>query len=264
MNILLLNYRRPDLSARARTFIQHARPDTVLLACDGPAEGEHEIIAAVHQALAGDWGCPVARRYSAAHRGCKWGVVEGINWAFTLVPELIVLEDDIIPEPTFFPFASEMLDRYRTATRIFSVSGCRDPGEILPTSESYSFRRRPYIWGWATWHRAWQHYDPDSKAWPLFRDHPGFHPPAHSGEFRLNLDRVHAGQLDTWDYQWQFTHLQHDALGIFPRHNLIENDGFDLRATHTRCTLDRRPACSQPLAFPLVHPTTIMPEPSGR
>ncbi len=96
----------------------------------------------------------------------------GLDWVFDTVDEAIVLEDDCVPHLTFFRFCEELLEKYRHHERIMAISG--DNFQVDKTRNgngySYYFSRYNHVWGWASWRRAWSHYDRDLSLWPQVRD----------------------------------------------------------------------------------------------
>src|SRR5262249_50367867 len=154
------------------------------------------------------------------NQGCKVGVSSAINWAFEQVEEAIILEDDCLPHPSFFPYCLELLERYRDDERIMAITGNNFEPSPRPGGPSYEFSAFPFIWGWATWRRAWRHYDVDMKGWEELRsttwlaDWLGHADGAtYFGDV---FDRVAQGRIDTWDHQWAFACWAQHALAVVP------------------------------------------------
>ena len=159
--IVFIVFNRPELTRRVFASIREARPSKLLVVCDGPRSGrpdDREKVAAVRQVIANgvDWPCDVRREYSESNLGCRERVVSGLNWVFALVEEAIVLEDDCLPDASFFAFAEEMLARYRNDPRVLHIGGNNFTSDKYHLSHSYAFSRYGHIWGWATWRRAWE------------------------------------------------------------------------------------------------------------
>jgi len=239
--VAFLVFNRPDTTRRVFDAIAAARPQTLLVVADGPrahrageAERCREVRAIVDRV---DWPCEVVKHYADANLGCRHRVSSGIDWVFSQVEEAIILEDDCLPSPDFFPFCTALLERYRDDPRIMHVSGSNTlPGDHF-TGDSYYFSRYPQIWGWATWRRAWRHYDVRLASWPAIRESPGFH-----GIFSDDLERryflehfedFHANAPNTWDVQWTYACWCQSGLSVTPAVNLISNIGFGAEATHT-------------------------------
>jgi hypothetical protein len=184
-----------------------------------------------------DWPCEVLTNFSDHNLGCRRRVSSGIDWVFSLVEEAIFLEDDCLPDPTFFPFCQEMLERYRTDSRVMHIGGTNFQGASRVSEESYYFSRHVHVWGWASWRRAWRHYDVDMRAWKWARATGRvadiLSTPMERRAFTSLFDRVARGQIDTWDTQWTLACRANHALSIVPSRNLISNIGFRGDATHT-------------------------------
>ena len=187
--------------------------------------------------------------YSEANLGCGERISSGLDWVFESVAEAIVLEDDCLPDPSFFRFCEELLDRYRGEERIMHISGDnfqsvgRTGGTVgcllqlagRRRSPSYYFSRYAHVWGWASWRRAWNHYDFEmSRLAGRRRLRPRqFDDPAEREFWRRTWDEVARGEIDTWDYQWAFACLRRGALSAMPRGNLVSNIGFGEGAHHS-------------------------------
>jgi hypothetical protein len=268
--ILFLVFNRPSTTKQVFEAIRAARPPRLYVAADGPRAdriGEAELCAQVRDiATAVDWPCEVKTLFRATNLGCKMGVATGIDWFFEHEPEGIILEDDVLPLPSFFPYCEELLERYRDDDSVWMVSGSNlIPGQI-PLEESYFFSKNALIWGWASWRRAWQHYDVRMQAWPKLKEEgwlqsvfPG--QPLLQSHWTYLFDELYSGKRDTWDYQCAYTCWCTNSVTITPAENLTENLGFGEAATHTS---SQKPnfllqAIPADLSFPLIHPTSHLP-----
>jgi hypothetical protein len=209
-----------------------------------------------------DWDCEVITNFAERNMGCKLRVSSGINWIFEQVEEAIILEDDCLPDPSFFRFCDEMLERYRDNHRVSLVSGGNLQFGQSRGTGSYYFSKYTHIWGWASWRRAWKHYDRDLTLWPAFRDQglveQLFETPGEQAYWRNSFQWVHEGTLDTWDVSWTFTALTHGLLQIVPNVNLISNIGFGANATHTHVVGVHANLPTQAIEFPLRHPSFVL------
>jgi hypothetical protein len=191
-------------------------------------------------------------------------VSSGIDWVFEQVEEVIILEDDCLPNPTFFRFCQELLEMYRNDQRIGMISGDNLQFGRLQNDESYYFTKYVHIWGWATWRDRWQKsYDVSLRKWPLIRDQ-GRIPDIVTGRTQASywasiFDKVHKNQIDTWDYQWVFANWVEGRINAAPNINLISNIGFDRDdATHTTGSGDESNLPIFNMQFPLKHPAFVL------
>lgn len=261
--VALIAFNRPDTTGRVFARIREARPSRLFVALDGPRAdrpGEAELCAEVRRIVSEvDWPCEVERSYSDTNLGCCHRPASAIEWVFSRTEEAIFLEDDILPEPTFFRYCDELLERYRDEPRVLSISGYNAFGESAGTTESYWFSAYPRSWGWASWRRAWNGFDLQMRGWPAFRASAAWR--ALSAEAREVyepwMQSVYAGQPNIWDAQWLLLAWQTAGVTAIPRRNLIENLGFGAGSTNTPNVPLLYPSRAWPMEFPLRHPTAV-------
>lgn len=261
--VAFIIFNRPDTTERVFAEIAKARPSKLLVVADGPREnraGEAEKCAASRAIIDRvDWDCEVLTNYSDRNLGCKLRVSSGIDWVFEQVEEAIILEDDCVPDPTFFRYCQELLDHYRHDQRIGLISGDNFQFGRRRNDDSYYFSKYVHIWGWATWRARWAgSYDVAMAKWPRIRDE-GWLMDIVGNEreavFWHNIfERVYRGEIDTWDYQWVFANWVEGRSTVLPATNLITNIGFDANATHTTGDSELANLPSHALTFPLKHP----------
>jgi hypothetical protein len=231
--VAFLIFNRPDTTEQVFEAIRRARPEMLLVVADGPRadrSGEAAQCAAVRAVIERvDWPCTVLKNYSDVNLGCKQRVASGLDWVFREVEEAIILEDDCLPHPDFFPFCELMLDRYRNDERVMMIGGTNYLLDRLEIPESYCFSRFFAIWGWASWRRAWAIYDITMTDWPRLKAEGQLSSLYLQWFMRRHLtksfDATHAGRVNTWDTQWFYSCLFNSGLSIVPRRNLISNIG---------------------------------------
>ena len=164
----------------------------------------------------------------------------GFGEVFEHEEAALILEDDCLPLNGFFEYCKTMLEYYKDAPQIMMVNGSNlVPRKNYEIKEDYTFSANSWVWGWATWKRAWKLYDPEIKNWPYVKKNKVLNGIYNSKyrfkkEISKGLDLVYKHKLDTWDYQWQFAIWINYGLCIVPRYNYVENLGFDIKeATHT-------------------------------
>ncbi len=261
--IAFIVFNRPDVTATVFEAIRKARPTTLLLIADGPRahkQGEVEKCEAVRRIVMNiDWECDVRTRFQESNLGCKRNVSSGISWVFEQVESAIILEDDCLPQPSFFRFCDELLERYKDDERIMQISGTNLQFGRMRGDASYYFSKYNSIWGWATWRRAWQKYDVDMKTFPDFmrlgqlqnilRD------PQIQKKWQTDFQAMFEQKIDTWDYQWVYTMWSQRGMAVVPNTNLVTNLGFGADATHTTNADSLLNSMqSNEIDFPLRHP----------
>jgi hypothetical protein len=264
--VLFLIFNRPETTQRVFEVIRIAQPKKLYVVADGPRDDRQEekslcintrkIIEQV------DWDCEVFTNYSDSNLGCKRRVSSGIDWFFEHEEQGIILEDDCLPDITFFRFCDEMLERYKDNDRIGMISGNNFQFGKVKNDSSYYFSKYSHIWGWATWRRAWKKYDASLTNWPNDKDklNTVFLSIKDRIYWTSVFNDVYNNKIDTWDYQWTYTCFFSESLSIMPEHNLISNIGSDpLTSTHTKRKTKFDTMPTHPLSFPLKHPTEIKP-----
>lgn len=240
--ILFLIFNRPDTTEKVFEIIKKIKPKKLFVSADGSRphkSGEKEKCEETRKIIGRvDWDCEVYTNFSEENLGCKKGVVKGINWFFENVEEGIIIEDDCILDETFFTFAQELLERYRNEERIMHIGAANFQDGIKRGDASYYFSKFCHVWGWATWRRAWKHYDVTIKSFEEFKSKnkiADILPDKKMQEHWLKLFRtVYNNTLDTWDFQWVYTVWEQKGMSIIPEVNLVSNIGFGEEATHTR------------------------------
>lgn len=240
--VVLIIFNRPEVTARVFARIRDSRPADLLVIGDAARPerpGEAERVARTRrEVLDGvDWPCRVQTNFAQENLGCRRRVASGLDWAFERVPEAIILEDDCLPDPSFFPFCSRLLARHRDDPEVLHINGTNLAPGALAGGATHRFSRHAWMWGWAAWARAWQHYDSDMSGWDrnLAAVRRTFATAWEASYWLSTWDRARRDprQGDTWDFQWQFSVRAADGFSLMPARNLVKNLGFGPEATHT-------------------------------
>jgi hypothetical protein len=239
--VLFLVFNRLDTTQRVFEAIRAARPPRLYVAADGARKNKQGEAARVqevrdHILQRIDWPCEVKTLLREENLGCKLAVGGGIGWFFEHEAEGIILEDDCLPAPDFFPFCETLLARYRDDASVAGITGDFKAVDLGKAADHYGTVRFPLIWGWASWRRAWQGYDRTLSEWtgelsslPALLNMPR----GTQRYFTMEFDRTKAGELNTWDYQFTFLVLKNGRSFLHPHVNLISNLGFTGLATNT-------------------------------
>lgn len=239
--ILFIIFNRPDTTEKVFEAIRNAKPKRLFVAADGPREnknGEKERCEETRKIIRLiDWPCEIKTLFRDKNLGCGKAVSGAIDWFFENVEEGIILEDDCLPDITFFQYCAELLEKYRLNEKIFMIAGGNFlPKSLRPSKGNYYFSKVPHIWGWATWKRAWKKYDFKMQDLPSFKKDgviKKIWSDKNTQEYFLErFTEVYNNQIDTWDYQWNYCIWKNDGLSIAPNFNLVSNIGFG-SGTHT-------------------------------
>lgn len=208
-----------------------------------------------------DWPCKVRTVYAEKNLGCGLRISSGLDEVFADEEESIIIEDDCLPELTFFRFCDELLQYHRDNEQIAAVSGDNFQKGAVRTSNSYYYSRYPHCWGWATWRRAWKSYDHSMREWPSANSSGWLktviQDPREQRYWTSAFDRTYRDKIDTWDYRWTLACWRMERLTVLPNTNLVANIGFAGEGTHTRGSHPSANLQTFPMCFPLKHPRLI-------
>ena len=271
--VLLLFFTRSDTFQQVFDAVRQSRPSKLLLYQDGPRGERDKVgIEACRQIVSDehiDWECEVHRNYLDHNQGCDPSGFLSHQWAFSLADKVIVLEDDVVPSQSFFPFCKEMLDRYEYDERISMIAGFNIDEVSADCDNSYFFTTAFSIWGWASWRRVAKRWDP---SYGFIRNPEAMQKLERVAKERklrkdmLQMFRDHSqsGKAYFETIYWSDM-LLHDCLAIMPSKNQINNIGLMADSTHFSAELKTTPhrirrlftMKRHELTFPLKHPDLV-------
>ncbi len=242
--VLLIIYNRSNSLRRVIQKLRDQKIEKIYIAADGPnreKEGDVEKVLQARKVLEEiDWDCKVYKLYREINIGCKQGVAEGLNWFFENEECGIILEDDCLPNESFWLFCNELLEKYKDNYNVMTISGTNSQDGVLRGEATYYFSRYNHVWGWATWRRAWINYNGNLAGWKEYRKSASwkelFKDPIERNYWEDIFDEISYGKKkwDAWDYPWTFSIWKINGINIMPNYNLVSNIGFGLDATHTK------------------------------
>lgn len=266
--ILFIVFNRPNETLQVFNAIKDKRPSKLYIAADGPRkekDGEDIKCEQVRNIFTQiDWDCKVIKLYREINLGCGLAVSSAITWFFEQEEMGIILEDDCLPNLSFFDYCDQLLNKYKDDKRIMHISGFS--GGIESSNKySYHFSVFPRIWGWASWKRAWDLYDFKMKEYAEFESSAGLDKSINNWFtkvfWKLNFVGIISQRIDTWDFQWVYALLSNNGLSINPNTNLIRNIGFSGDATHTVNSNNEFALLkSKSIELVLLHPLFVFPD----
>ena len=261
--VLIIVYNRPQITEKQLMALKKIKPVNLYVFCDGPkSQSELKPILETRKLFNKlGWDCDVKTNFQQKNLGCKLGVITAINWFFKNVSEGIILEDDCIPDASFFDFLSSLLKKYRNDKKISMISGS-NLGFKNKNNDSYFYSRYSIVWGWATWANRWNSY----RKILLKNENEVFSKKnidvckklGISNKFINNTIKSFQGRIDTWDYLWTYTNLINDRLSIIPSKNLIKNIGFGKQATHTKIITSLSELRRESTSKKIIHPQELV------
>lgn len=262
--ILFLVFNRPETTSIVFNEIKKIKPSKLYIAADGPRDFVpneiakcNEVKEIVNQI---DWPCEINTLFREKNLGCKMAVSVAITWFFDQVDSGIILEDDCLPDLSFFDYCSQLLLKYENYDEVMLIGGNnfhKDPPDI---SASYYFSNYSHIWGWASWKRAWKNYDLDISDYSeVLNDtyYDTFFQSKNEKKYWLNVfENVAKGKINTWDYQWTYAIWKNRGKSITPVVNLIKNIGLEGSSTHLFIRDSFRDDLKlSKMTFPIEHPS---------
>ena len=268
--VLFLVFNRLAPTKKVFAEIKKYKPRALFIASDGPRLGVKSDVlncAAVTNYLINsiDWDCEVKTLFRQANLGCGKAVSEAITWFFQHVEEGIILEDDCLPNESFFSFCGELLEKYQYDTRISIISG-NNFQQIQPMNlkADYYYSIFPSSWGWASWRRSWQGYDLYISDWNTVNQNKLLQFLFKERRFQLwwkhQFDLFYREKLEhTWDFQFHYHAMSRQQYSIIPKANLVSNIGHGPDATHF-LNVDNALANlpTYKLSLPLQHPVSFI------
>lgn len=270
--VLLVFFARPETFRLVFNEVTKARPSRLFLYQDGP-RGEHDLPGIEEcRRIAEDidWECDVHRKYQERNYGCDPSGFIAHRWAFSLADKCIVLEDDVVPSQSFFPFCKEMLDRYEHDERITMIAGFNTDAISPDTPYDYFFTSVFSIWGWASWRRVVEQWDGE---YTFIHDEYNMRllrALARKRKYRPDMirmfhDHSQSGKEYFESIFWS-TMLFNSGLAIMPTKNQINNVGLTADSTHYSATLETMPRRLRriftmnryEIEFPLKHPRYVI------
>jgi hypothetical protein len=258
--VALFIFNRPDITEIVFNSIAQAKPKKLYVISDGPRNAEDEEKCMQCRALIErvDWDCEVIKKYPEQNIGARNNVPEGVEWVFSQVDECIFLEDDTLPDQSFFYFCQSLLEYYRDDERVMHINGGNFLFDKISVSDSYYYSRYMFTgYGWASWKRAWKYYDlylrsltdfEEKSLMPFVIDDPYI--------FR----RIFSGELISYDFPIFYAGLTQSGLSIMPSVNLVSNLGFRPDATHTKTAGERMYLANIPRSSigEIIHPKYVI------
>lgn len=237
--IALFAFKRPDHTRRALESLAR-NPEFGLsplhVFCDGARRSDEQAeVQATRSVVQAFEHSNKTVHQADVNRGLAASIIDGVSQLCALHGKVIVVEDDLVVAPVFLDFLNRALDRYTDAPNVMQVSAHMFPIELQAGADDAVFM--PFItsWGWATWQRAWQQFDPAAQAFARLADDRAMRRRFDLGNrypyFRM-LKKQRAGEIDSWAIRWYLSVFMRDGLVLYPRRSLVSNEGFDGTGTH--------------------------------
>ena len=237
--IALFVYNRPEHARRTLERLKQCEgfdQSPLVIFCDGPKTSRDvEPVRRVRRTVRAIFGEKADIIEADSNQGLADSIIKGVTALCAEYGRVIVVEDDLVVGRSFLTYLNAALEKYAVKERVMQVSA-----HMFPIPE-FSMKREAFFlpfttsWGWATWQRAWSHFDTDATGWKILKSDLQIRK-------RFNLDGAYdyfsmlkkqmAGQVDSWAIRWYWSVFKVDGLVLFPPQTLVENIGFDGSGTH--------------------------------
>ncbi len=262
--ILFLIFNRPDTTFEVFNSIKKAKPKQLFIASDGPRNnklGEKEIVVDLREKIISkiDWPCEVKTLFKEENLGCGKSVSSAISWFFSNVTEGVIIEDDCVPNQDFYPYMSELLNKYRDDKSVKFIGGSNFQNGNQRGDGSYYFSKYCHVWGWGTWKEVWEQYKYDlsnvseEELSKILKD--CFKDLSMYNNWHRIFKKMITEPIDTWDYQLDYSIWKNNGVSIIPNVNLVSNIGFGEDATHTKNKYSVYANHNTGSILPIVHPS---------
>jgi hypothetical protein len=215
----------------------------VFVYCDGPrSEAERAAVEATRAVARELLGEAAEYHFSEANRGLSASVIGGVSDVLARFDRVIVIEDDLLLSPGFLSYMNKSLALYAKEEAVMQVSGYTFEVPALARVSTAVFLPFTTSWGWATWRRAWRHFDPASKGWEQLQTKPDLRRRFNldgAYDYATMMERQMQGKLDSWAIRWYWSVFSMGGLVLFPPVTLVKNEGMDGSGTHGRGLLRR-------------------------
>lgn len=171
--------------------------------------------------------------------GLAKSIISGVTELVNKYGKVIVLEDDLVTSPYFLDYMNLSLDMYKNDDEVISIHGYMYPIERVRNIPGTSFIKGADCWGWATWKRGWDLFEPDgqkllnqleSKSLIREFDFSGSYP------FTQMLRGQIAGKNSSWAIRWYASAFLKNKLTLYPNQSLVQNIGMDGTGRHSGIT----------------------------
>ena len=262
--VVLFVYKRLTTTIEVFNKIKSTKPKVFYLIADGPKnKDENEECNLVRNFIEDNinWKCKFVRLYATSNMGLANRIRTGLDHVFSHEDKAIILEDDTLPDHSFFSFCENLLTYYNDNHSVGHISGCNHYPLAFKNDTSYCFSSVINIWGWATWKRAWKHFDLQMPSWNNLNKHDFLKQWCLDSVKRKGMKRMfdlHCLNEDpwAWSYQWTYACYANKLLSVMPRVNLVSNLGIGPSGTNTvsKISITAYPLIESSLNEPFIHP----------
>ena len=238
--IVLFVYNRPKHTRRTLAALEKnalASDSLLYIISDGPKNAHAvESVNQVRAIIREPWEFKhITIIERAKNIGLADNIIDGVTRIVNQHGRIIVLEDDLETSPQALHYFNDALDCYADTERVMQISGYMYPVQYPRRLPKTFFFRVANSWGWATWKRAWDDFNPDIEALTAGfrrRDIKRFSIDG-TENFWKQVKAFKAGKINSWAIRWYLSVFNKNGLVLYPRHSMTQNIGTDGSGTHS-------------------------------
>jgi GT2 family glycosyltransferase len=239
--IVFFAYKRPEHTRRSLESLSQnigAKDSELFIYCDGiKCIEDRQLVELVRQIVRSKLWCGTVHIIEREQNiGLANSIISGVTEICSRYGKVIVLEDDLILSPYFLNYMNTALELYKNETHVMQISGYMFPTNLEPVETDTIFFPLVNSWGWATWLRAWNYFDPEATDYQELKANKKL-----KYKFNLNnsypyfdmLESQIKAEIDSWAIRWYLNTFMLQGLTLYPVQSLIQNIGFDGSGTHS-------------------------------
>ena len=236
--ILLFVYNRPEHTRRCiESLLKNslASESNLFIYADGSKDStQQEAVNEVRNYIRSIQGF---KQITLMERSENWGlarnIINGVTTQVNRYGKVIVLEDDLVVAPYFLQFMNEALEVYKDEPKVGHIQACDfTQDNTLPDTFLIKWTGS---WGWATWDRAWKHFNPNgNELLQELEERKLTHVFDFNGKYGFTrmLRRQIEGKNNSWAIRWNASLFLKDILSLNVGRSLVQNEGFDGSGTN--------------------------------
>jgi hypothetical protein len=239
--IILFVYNRPWHAAQTLEALANndlAEESDLIIYADAAKNAKQlNAVNEVHKILESIDGFKSVKIIKQQHNvGLSQSIIQGVTDVLNAFGKAIVLEDDMVTSTVFLTYMNKALEKYNNNENVICIHGYNYPIKNLTMLPDTYFLKGADCWGWATWKRGWDIFEPDGKKLKeqLIKSNQikefDFN---YSYNFYKMLCNQIEGKNDSWAIRWNASAFVNDKLTLYPAKSLVQNIGLDLTGTHS-------------------------------
>jgi len=236
--IVFFAYNRPEHTRKSLESLaecEKSAESELYIFCDGPrTSDDRDQVERVREVVESRQWC---KKVHITKQDKNWGlansIIHGVTEIINQAGRIIVLEDDLLLSPHFLNYMNDALDYYKNTPKVMHISGYMFP--VKGSLPETFFYRATSCWGWATWKRAWEKFEPDSKKLitriNTSRLRKEFNINGSMHYYRM-LQEQDRGEIDSWAIRWYASVFINHGLCLHPGKSYVNNIGHDNTGVH--------------------------------